>query len=142
MTAGASVSDTAATRQADASLLRAGTADDAPISARVRMARSFWGRFRGLMGRASLADDEGLYLATNSIHMLFMRFPIDALFVGAPDGEGVRQVVGVRPGLRPWTGLVLPVKGAAGVVELPAGTIERAGLSVGDGVRLVEHAPS
>ncbi len=142
MTAGASVSDTAATRPADASLLRAGTTDDAPISARVSMARSFWGRFRGLMGRASLADDGGLYLATNSIHMLFMRFPIDALFVGAPDGEGIRQVVGVRPGLRPWTGLVLPVKGAQGVVELPAGTIERARLSVGDGVRLVEHARS
>ena len=142
MTAGASVSDTAATRPADASLLRAGAADETPISARVSMARSFWGRFRGLMGRASLADDEGLYLATNSIHMLFMRFPIDALFVSAPDAHGVRQVVGARPGLRPWTGLVLPVKGAAGVVELPAGTVERAGLSVGDGVRLVEHARS
>jgi uncharacterized membrane protein (UPF0127 family) len=71
--------------------------------------------------------------------MLFMRFPIDALFVGAPAGAGVRPVGGVRPVLRPWTGLVLPVKGAAGVVELPAGAIERAGLSVGDGVRLVEH---
>jgi uncharacterized membrane protein (UPF0127 family) len=142
MTAGASVSDAAAARPADASLLRAGATDESPICARVAMARSFWGRFRGLMGRAALADDEGLYLATNSIHMLFMRFPIDALFVGAPDGGGVRPVVGVRPGLRPWSGLVLPVKGAAGVVELPAGTIARAGLSVGDGVRLVEHARS
>jgi uncharacterized membrane protein (UPF0127 family) len=138
MTAGASVSDTVATRPADAALLRASD-DGAPISARVSVARSFWGRFRGLMGRAPLRDDEGLFLATNSIHMLFMRFPIDALFVGAPDAHGVRQVVGVRPGLRPWTGLVLPVKGAAGVVELPAGTIARAALKVGDGVRLVEH---
>ena len=130
--------DTAATRPADASLLWAST-DQAPVARRVTVARSFWGRFRGLMGRASLADDEGLYLASNSIHMLFMRFPIDALFVGAPDGDGVRHVVASRPGLRPWTGLVLPVKGAAGVVELPAGAVERAGLSVGDPVRLVEH---
>jgi uncharacterized membrane protein (UPF0127 family) len=138
MTAGASVSDATAARPADASLLRAGS-DDQAICARLSVARSFWGRFRGLMGRASLADDEGLYLATNSIHMLFMRFPIDALFVGRPDEEGIRLVVGLRPALRPWTGLVLPVKGAAGVVELPAGTIDRTGLSVGDGVRLVEH---
>jgi uncharacterized protein len=138
MTAGASVSDTAATRPADASLLRVGS-DGPPVSARVTLARSFWGRFRGLMGRASLATDEGLYLPVNSIHMLFMRFPIDALFLGASDGDGVRQVVAIRPGLRPWTGLVLPVSGAAGVVELPAGAVERAGLSVGDAVRLVEH---
>jgi uncharacterized membrane protein (UPF0127 family) len=138
MTAQASVPDTAATRRGDASLLRAGP--DAPaIAARVAVARSFWGRFRGLMGRASLADDEGLYLATNSIHMLFMRFPIDALFLGAPDGEGVRHVLASRPGLRPWTGLVLPVRGAEGVLELPAGAIKRAGLTVGDAVRLVEH---
>jgi len=135
MTAGASVSDTPATRPADAALLRVGS-DGPPISARVTVARSFWGRFRGLMGRASLAADEGLYLPVNSIHMLFMRFPIDALFLGAADGSGVQHVVAVRPGLRPWTGLVLPVTGAAGVVELPAGALERAGLSVGHAVRL------
>ena len=141
MTAGASVSDTDAARPADASLLRAGT-DEPPVARRVTVARSFWGRFRGLMGRASLAEDVGLYLASNSIHMLFMRFPIDALFLSAPDTDGVRRVVGVRPTLRPWSGLVMPVKGAQGVVELPAGAIERAGLSVGDAVRLVEHARS
>ena len=141
MTAEATVPDTAATRPADASLLRVGT-DEPPVTRRVTVARSFWGRFRGLMGRASLADDEGLYLASNSIHMLFMRFPIDALFLSAPDTDGVRRVVGVRPTLRPWSGLVMPVKGAQGVVELPAGAIERAGLSVGDAVRLLEHARS
>ena len=141
MTAEASVPDTAAAVPADASLLRVGT-DEPPVTRRVSIARSFWGRFRGLMGRASLADDEGLYLASNSIHMLFMRFPIDALFLSAPDTDGVRRVVGVRPTLRPWSGLVMPVKGAQGVVELPAGAVERAGLSVGDAVRLVEHARS
>jgi len=141
MTAEASVPDTAAAVPADASLLRVGT-DEPPVTRRVTLARSFWGRFRGLIGRASLADDEGLYLASNSIHMLFMRFPIDALFLSAPDTDGVRRVVGVRPTLRPWSGLVMPVKGALGVVELPAGAIERAGLSVGDAVRLLEHARS
>jgi uncharacterized membrane protein (UPF0127 family) len=94
-------------------------------------ARSFWGRFRGLMGRASLPDGEGLYIAGNSIHMFFMRFPIDALFVSGPDASGARQVVACRPNLRPWTGIVMPVRGAAGVVELAAGAIERGGLQAG-----------
>ena len=118
------------------------TASGASVVGHVRMATSFWARFRGLMGSAPLDPDAGLYLPVNSIHMLFMRFPIDALFLSAPDTDGVRRVVGVRPTLRPWSGLVMPVKGAQGVVELPAGAIERAGLSVGDAVRLLEHAGS
>ena len=39
------------------------------VSARVVGAHTFWGRFRGLMGRASLPVGEGLYLADSSIHM-------------------------------------------------------------------------
>lgn len=137
MTAEASVPGTDAARAAHAALVRGG-ADPVPVTARVTLARSFWGRFRGLMGRASLAADEGLYLPVNSIHMLFMRFAIDALFLDAPDANGVQRVVAVRAGLRPWTGLVLPVRGAAGVLELPAGAVERAGLVIGDPVRLLE----
>lgn len=139
MTARASASTADATRPTDASLVRADD-EGASLAPRVTVARSFWGRFRGLMGRASLAADEALYLPVDSIHMLFMRFPIDALFLDAADAAGVQRVVAIRPGLRPWTGLVLPVRGAAGVLELPAGAIERHDLRVGDGVRLVEHA--
>jgi uncharacterized membrane protein (UPF0127 family) len=105
------------------------------LARRVAFADSFWGRFMGLMGRASLPDGEGLYIPGNSIHMFFMRFPIDALFVGKPDASGARSVVACRPNLRPWTGLVMPVHGAAGVVELPAGAIERAGVQAGAVVR-------
>jgi uncharacterized membrane protein (UPF0127 family) len=107
------------------------------VAERVVGANGFWGRFRGLMGREALPDGEGLYLAESSIHMFFMRFPIDALFVGTPDASGERRVVDVRPRLRPWTGLVMPVKGAAGVVELAAGTLERAGVQAGNAVRFV-----
>ena len=77
---------------------------------------------------------EGLYLPTSSIHMMFMRFPIDALFVSKPDGDGRRRVVGVRPDLPPWRGIVMPVRGADGVVEMPAGTLERVGVAVDDQV--------
>ena len=84
------------------------------------------------MGRPWLPDGEGLYLATASIHMLFMRFRIDAVFLARADAEGLRTVVALRQGLPAWRGLVLPVRGAAGVVELAAGTLAAAGVSPGD----------
>lgn len=105
------------------------------VARRVASADSFWARFMGLMGRTSLPADEGLYLAGNSIHMFFMRFPIDAVFVGKPDASGARSVVACKPDLRPWTSLVMPVRGAAGVIELPAGSIARAGVQAGAIVR-------
>lgn len=108
--------------------------DDALVCERLELGESFSQRFFGLMGRASLDEREGLYLPTSSIHMFFMRFAIDALFVSKADAEGHRRVVATRPHLPPWRGLVLPVRGAEGVVEMPAGAIARAGLSVGDEV--------
>jgi uncharacterized membrane protein (UPF0127 family) len=109
-------------------------ADDAVICDRLVLGESFIQRFMGLMGRASIDEGEGLYLASNSIHMFFMRFPIDALFVSEADAEGHRRVVGLRPELPPWRGIVMPVRGAEGVVEMPAGTLARLGVSVGDEV--------
>ncbi len=108
--------------------------DDAIVCRSLWLGESFSQRFMGLMGRASLADGEGLYLPTSSIHMFFMRFPIDALFVAAPGADGARRVVGMREHLPPWRGIVLPVRGAQGVIELPAGTLRAHGVRVGDEV--------
>ena len=110
------------------------TADGGVVAHRVEQAQGFWARFRGLMGRPALDPGTGLFLPDSSIHMFFMRFPIDALFVAAPDARGRRRVVAVRPHLRPWRGLVLPVKDATGVVELPAGTLAATGVQPGDEV--------
>lgn len=91
------------------------------------------------MGRRSLDAGEGLWLpGSNGIHMMFMHFPIDAVFVGPPDPErgDARPVLSVHPGLRAWTGLVPLVRGAQGVLELPVGTIERSGTAVGDLIAL------
>jgi uncharacterized protein len=119
------------------------TADGAVVCLRVSVAQGFLARLRGLMGRAALASDEGLYLGDSSIHMMFMRFPIDACFVSDPDGEGRRRVVAVRHSLPPWRGIVLPVAGARGVIELSAGTLRRHGVAPGDILALgdAEAAP-
>jgi uncharacterized protein len=103
----------------------------------LEVADGLWGKFKGLMGRPSLPAGAGLWLPdSNGIHMMFMRFPIDAVFVGRPDASGSRPVVSVHPRLRAWTGLVPLVRGAHGVLELPAGTIEATGTQVGDLIAL------
>jgi uncharacterized membrane protein (UPF0127 family) len=107
------------------------------VAERVATAGSLWARFRGLMGRASLDRDDALWLpGTNGIHMLFMRFAIDCAFLGAPDAEGAMPVLSTRSSLQPWTGIVWFVKGAAGVVELPEGSLARTGTTVGDRLTL------
>jgi uncharacterized protein len=91
------------------------TDDGRVVCARCALATSFWTRFRGLMGRASLAPDEGmLFRPAGSIHMFFMRFPIDAVFC---DRE--LRVVKVVRGLRPWR--TAGARGAKVVLELADG---------------------
>jgi uncharacterized membrane protein (UPF0127 family) len=114
------------------------------LAGELEVADSLFAKFMGLMGRPGLGEGAGMWLTgTNGIHMMFMRFPIDAVFLGRPaegsDGAGAgadaaRPVLSVHPGLRAWIGLVPLVRGAAGVLELPVGTIARTGTVVGDRV--------
>ena len=88
-------------------------------------------RLKGLLGRRSLASDEGIYLRpASSVHTFFMRFPIDAVFV---DGEG--RVLKVAAGLRPWR--AAGCRGARAVLELSSGESERRGVRLGDQLVLV-----
>jgi uncharacterized protein len=107
------------------------------LASELESADSLWAKFMGLMGRGSLPPGAGLWLpASNGIHMMFMRFAIDAVFVGKPDAEGARPVLSVHPRLPAWRGLVPLVRGANGVLELPVGTIEASGTVVGDRIAL------
>ena len=98
---------------------------------RCRVARSFGDRTVGLLGTSDLPAGEGLWIDRSpSIHMFFMRFPIDAVFV---DGDG--RVVRIVEHLRPWR-IVAWVRGARDCLELPAGEARAAGIQVGDELRL------
>jgi uncharacterized membrane protein (UPF0127 family) len=108
------------------------------LAADLEIAAGLWGKFKGLMGRSALAPGAGLWLPdSNGIHMMFMRFPIDAVFVAAPGSDGSRAVLSVHRSLPTWRGLVPLVRGAKGVLELPAGTIDATSTAVGDHI-LVE----
>lgn len=111
---------------------------DTDLATSLEVASSLWAKFMGLMGRGSLPDGAGLWLPdSNGIHMMFMRFPIDAVFVGREvEGPAARPVVSVHRGLRTWTGLVPLVRGAHGVLELPVGTIDASATQVGDLIRI------
>ena len=110
------------------------------LASSVEVAASLWGKFMGLMGRPTIAPGAGLWLPdSNGIHMMFMRFAIDAVFLGRPvsGDDRARPVLAVYRGLRAWTGLVPFVRGAHGVLELPVGAIDASGTRVGDLVEIV-----
>ena len=108
-----------------------------PLADRLEIAAGLWDKFRGLMGRRALPSGDGLWLPdSNGIHMMFMRFPIDAVFVGRAAADGARKVVAVRSNLPAWRGLVPLVRGAHGVLELPTGTIVATSTLVGDDISL------
>jgi uncharacterized membrane protein (UPF0127 family) len=110
---------------------------DRLLATRVETAASLWAKFMGLMGRPNLPQGDALWLPdSNGIHMMFMRFPIDAVFVGAAGVDGRRKVLSVHRNLRAWTGLVPLVRGAKGVIELPVGTIAATRTEVGDQIAL------
>jgi uncharacterized protein len=112
---------------------------DTVLAEHLETAGSLWAKFWGLMGRPALPAGFGLWLpASNGIHMMFMRFPIDAVFVTRPAPDGSRQVRSVHRSLRAWTGVVPLVRGADGVLELPVGTIDATGTVVGDRLEIVE----
>jgi uncharacterized membrane protein (UPF0127 family) len=107
------------------------------LADRLEVAGGLWGKFMGLMGRAELPAGSGLWLPeSNGIHMMFMRFRIDAVFVDRADAAGARRVLSVHPDLATWRGLVPLVRGAHGVLELPSGSIAASRTAVGDVVRL------
>jgi uncharacterized protein len=83
-------------------------------------------RMRGLLGLRSLDRGDGVLLRpTPSIHTLFMRFPIDAVFLSR---DGI--VLKVRSNLRPWR--LAGCRRAHATLELSAGEAERRAIRVGD----------
>ena len=76
---------------------RVRTADGAVVCERCEIPESSFGRMRGLLGRDGLEPGgrDAHRLGAGSVHMFFMRFPIDVVFLARD-----RTVVGVRHGSR------------------------------------------
>jgi uncharacterized protein len=101
-------------------------ADGAVVCERCEIPESAFGRARGLLGRDGLDPGGGMLIdRAGSVHMFFMRFRIDVVFV-----DRDWRVVGVRHGLRPWR--MAAARRAVAALELPAGAAAAAGIQVGD----------
>jgi len=97
------------------------------LAEQCRIARSLRDRTVGLLGTSSLPPGHGLWIERSpSIHMFFMRYAIDVVFV---DDSG--RVIRVVERLRPWR-IVAWVRGARDCIELPAGSVGPTGTVAGD----------
>jgi uncharacterized membrane protein (UPF0127 family) len=99
------------------------------LARHARIADDPLSRFIGLLGRKTLPQGEALILRPcTGIHMLGMRFPIDALYVDEND-----KIICAVSDLSPWhIGPFEPE--ALYVIELPSGTIISTGTQPGDNI--------
>jgi len=105
------------------------------IASELEVATSFAARSQGLLGRSGLKPDTGLLIdPCSSIHMWFMRFPIDVIFL-----DGKNRVVGLRRNIKPW-GMAWSWRGTK-TIELPVGVIASTRTQLGDIVAFQSSAP-
>lgn len=94
----------------------------------------FLDRLVGLIGKKDMPSGEAMFFPRcNDIHMWFMSIPIDVVFLVPETREGRQwRVTSVRTHVRPWRALPLRDGKAKDTLELPAGSVERFKISVGD----------
>ncbi len=103
------------------------------LADRISIADSPAARARGLLGRMGLEDGQGLLIKPcSSIHMFFMKFPIDVLFL-ARDGRVIKMI----RGLKPWR-LCGCWFGCYMVLELKEGVLTSSGLLTKKHINLIE----
>ncbi|WP_342432926.1 DUF192 domain-containing protein [Neobacillus sp. FSL H8-0543] len=97
------------------------------IPYQIKMADSFFKRLRGLMFRRDPIKDEGLWIVPcNAVHMFFMKFPLDIVLLNEQN-----EVIEIHHSLKPWR-MTKPVKAAYSTLELPAGSVEKLGINIGN----------
>ena len=102
------------------------------LAEELEVERSFIGRTAGLMFRQRLDPGQGMWIVPcNGIHMMFMNFAIDAVFLDRK--ERVKKVYRKLPA---WWGVVWFVWGAESVLELPSGSTADIDLQRGDQILL------
>ncbi len=96
------------------------------VSDKVNIAETFFTRLKGLLGRKSLDENEGLYITKcPQVHTFFMKFPIDVIFI---DERG--KVLKVIENLKVWRFSPYVFR-AKNVIEFSSGFIGNK-ISIGD----------
>lgn len=96
------------------------------------IADTFFKRLLGLSFRKSLPPNNALWIIPcNSVHMCFMRFSIDVIYLDADNR--IKKIV---TNLKPWIGLSICI-GAKSVLEMSAGESSKLNLNVGEKLELI-----
>lgn len=96
------------------------------LSGQASAARTFIERLVGLLNRDSLDPDEALiFYDAPSIHMFFMRFPIDVIFLNKDS-----KILKIFHNLQPWQ--TASCFRATTTIELPAGKCVEKSTEIGD----------
>lgn len=107
----------------------------AVITANAEIADSFFRRFMGLMFRKSIPEDYALcIMPCNQIHMLNMRFAIDAVYLDS-EGKVIKVDGNVQPGK-----ICKTVREAKCVIEINASAAEKFGIRTDDVIEIVRDS--
>ena len=105
------------------------------LCARLENAGGVAGQSKGLLGRDGLEPGAGMLFENSRftpmmwMHMFFMRFTIDIVFLSRGD-----KVIRISRQLRPWRVSAM-VFGARRALELEAGAAEKSSTQVGDQIK-------
>ena len=106
--------------------------DGSIVAVEVERADTILKQVIGLMFRKSVPESYAMVFTLkrdnrDGIHMLFVRFPIDVVFL-----DKDKRILDIRRNLKPWTGLAFSKKAFRYALEMPAGAVARAALKEGE----------
>ena len=101
------------------------------VASDMEFARSIISQTLGLMFRKNIKNDYALVFEMRkpkrvSLHMLFVRFPIDVLFMDES------KTITKTAQLNPWTGRASSNEKVKYIIEMPDGTISNNDLAIGE----------
>jgi len=101
------------------------------IASHIEIAQNPWDRMKGLLGRRHFSQGEALIIThCQSIHMFFMKFPIDVIFC-----DRQHRVVGLCNDIKPFSLSPIFFK-ASYAIELPSGNIAASKTQIADQIQL------
>ncbi|MFA5338442.1 MAG: DUF192 domain-containing protein [Candidatus Omnitrophota bacterium] len=103
------------------------------LAENAKVARTFLQKLIGLMFRASILSDAALiFHNVNSIHMFFMRFPIDVIYLNRDN-----KVLKIKHSLKPWR--MSSCIRAKATIELPSRKARETATEIGDTLEFIEE---
>jgi uncharacterized membrane protein (UPF0127 family) len=101
------------------------------LSNNVALADSLLKRMKGLLGKKEMLNGEALWIKPCiSVHTLFMKFPIDVLFLDKRN-RVIAAITNIRRNRLTWIYL-----NALSALELPAGTLQKTDTRIGDEIEI------